>query len=195
MPESSSASFNDDSVLVASYKNVMAGNFPRRKDMKHLSRDSGMEGLGLGKITFNIPNKSDGYMTRVQWNINSAASFLGSAITFANGSLRVLKSGYYYLYSNLVYSQEWRNTTDEFIMFCHVVYSHSPMTETKYDIILMKNCNSLCMPYKASGDCIGSSHIESVFFLRKDEEVYIKVSDPKRLYEKERDNMFGLFRI
>ncbi|KAL3847902.1 hypothetical protein ACJMK2_018793 [Sinanodonta woodiana] len=146
-------------------------------------------------VLSSIRNKSDGYLTKIQWDINSAASFVGSAITFVNGSFRVLESGFYYLYSSLVYSQEYSNVTDELKMFRHVFYRHLPRTETKYDVIMMENCNSLCMPYSSRGRCVGSSRMESIFYLRREEEVYIKVSDPERLSKNERDNYFGLFSI
>ncbi|KAK3609234.1 hypothetical protein CHS0354_009347 [Potamilus streckersoni] len=152
---------------------------------------------GNTKIVGILPlasKNANQYMTKVMWNINSTASFLGSALTYINGSLRVLESAYYYIYSNLVYSQEWNNSTDAFRTFCQVLYRHTPMTETKYDTILMQSCNSMCLPSTVHAPCSGSSHMESVFFLRNEEEVYIRVSDPERLRESERNNMFGLFR-
>ncbi|KAK3583363.1 hypothetical protein CHS0354_038981 [Potamilus streckersoni] len=147
----------------------------------------------VGKLP-SVQNKSEEYMTNVRWDINSAASFLGSTFTFINGSISVLESDFYYIYSNLVYSQEWKNNTDDLRTFCHVLYQHTPLTEIKHDLILMKNCNSICKPYKASAHCMGSSYVGSVFFLRKGEEIYIKVSDPEMLHENGRDNIFGLFR-
>ncbi|KAK3609233.1 hypothetical protein CHS0354_009346 [Potamilus streckersoni] len=151
---------------------------------------------GNSKLVGILPiaqNKSDQYMVKVQWNMHSSASFTGSAL-YVNDSLQILESAFYYIYTNLVYRQEWKNNSEEFGTFCSVLYRHIPMTETKYDTILMQSCNSLCKPYSIHSKCVGYSHMESVFFLKNGDEVYIKVSDPERLDENERNNIFGLFR-
>ncbi|KAL3848060.1 hypothetical protein ACJMK2_018943 [Sinanodonta woodiana] len=140
-------------------------------------------------------NKSDQYMTKVQWNIHSSASFLGSTHSYVNGNFKIVESAFHYIYSNIVYSQEWRNNTQESGTFCHVLYRHIHMTETKYDTILMQSCNSLCKPSRVHTKCVGSSRMESVFYLKNGDEVYVKVSGPERLNENERNNIFGLFHM
>ncbi|KAK3609236.1 hypothetical protein CHS0354_009350 [Potamilus streckersoni] len=140
---------------------------------------------------YSVPNS---YLTILYWDKGSSLSFIGSDVGYRNGSLVIGRSAYYTVYSQIMFNQSLqRDDEDEFKTFVHLIYKHTDDTDHKYDLKLLENFKSLCQPKII--DCTGASHISSVFFLRKYDEINVRVNDLRRVISSPFGNFFGIFPV
>ncbi|KAK3609237.1 hypothetical protein CHS0354_009351 [Potamilus streckersoni] len=139
-------------------------------------------------------NIQESYLTILHWNKESILSFIGNDIEYRNGSLVIGRSAYYTVYSQIMFNQSLeRDDEDEFKTFVHLIYKHTDHTDPKYDLRLLESSKSLCQP--KSTYCTGSSYISSVFFLRKSDEITVRVNSPTRILPSPYGNFFGIYPV
>ncbi|KAL3847901.1 hypothetical protein ACJMK2_018792 [Sinanodonta woodiana] len=142
-------------------------------------------------LGYNAPNS---YATILYWDDHSSRSFIGNDVKYRNGSFVIGHSAFYTVYSQITFNQSLQqDDEDEFKTLVHMIYKHTDTTDHKYDLKLLESSKSLCKPKTRL--CTGSSHISSVFFFRTNDEITIRVNNPRRVIASPLGNFFGIFPV
>ncbi|XP_062581478.1 uncharacterized protein LOC134243254 [Saccostrea cucullata] len=141
------------------------------------------EDIGPG-TRFSVPH----------WIYDKDIAFL-SNMKYRHGRLVVPSDGYYYVYSQVSFVELYSgsNPATQSSSISHYLCRYNIIYPNGGEEILAKNAASKASNSKVVGEY--SSHIGALFKLRRDDEVYVKVSDLSLMVRDVRRNYFGIFKL
>lgn len=136
------------------------------------------------------------------WIHNADLGFT-SQVTYRHGRIVVKASGLYYVYSQISFLEVFdvdnrgvaiRNDYLESHSLSHYMYRYNLIYPNGGEEELMQNSITKCWGQnKAFGEY--SSYLGAVFYLRKGDEVFVKVSNLTLIVQNPKSNYFGLFKL
>ncbi|XP_022342039.2 uncharacterized protein LOC111135889 [Crassostrea virginica] len=128
------------------------------------------------------------------WIYNSDIAYI-SNMKYRHGRLVVPSDGYYYVYSQVAFREQYSGSNSgsqsdpisHYLCRYNIIYPHGG------EDILAQTTVSKTSNNRVVGEY--SSHLGALFQLRKDDEVYVKVSDLSLMVRDIKKNYFGIFRL
>lgn len=114
---------------------------------------------------------------------------------YRHGRLVVPCDGYYYVYSQVAFIELYSgsNAATQSSSISHYLCRYNIIYPNGGEEVLAQNTVSKSSNSKVVGEY--SSHLGALFKLRKDDEVYVKVSDLSLVVRDVRKNYFGIFKL
>lgn len=128
------------------------------------------------------------------WIYDRDIAFI-SNMKYQHGRLVVPSDGYYYVYSQVSFLELYSGSSggtradsvSHFLCRYNIIYPNGGEETLAQNTVSKSSNNQVVGEY--------SSHLGALFKLRKDDEVYVKVSDLSLMVRDVRKNYFGIFRL
>lgn len=145
-------------------------------------------------IFFSFETEKGTRFSVPHWIYDRDIAFI-SNMKYQHGRLVVPSDGYYYVYSQVsfleLYSRSSGGTqadsVSHFLCRYNIIYPNGGEETLAQNTVSKSSNNQVVGEY--------SSHLGALFKLRKDDEVYVKVSDLSLMVRDVRKNYFGIFRL
>lgn len=149
----------------------------------------------LGSLEHLEDNHEKGTRFSVpHWIYDRDIAFI-SNMKYQHGRLVVPSDGYYYVYSQVSFLELYSGSSggtradsvSHFLCRYNIIYPNGGEETLAQNTVSKSSNNQVVGEY--------SSHLGALFKLRKDDEVYVKVSDLSLMVRDVRKNYFGIFRL
>ncbi|XP_046543581.1 tumor necrosis factor ligand superfamily member 15-like isoform X2 [Haliotis rubra] len=157
---------------------------------------SGNSGKASAHVTLNstVPRPHDGDVQILSWRHDIDAAFLNEGITCQDGGLTVWKGGYYYVYSQIVYSGNGTQELD-YGRILHTVVKQKTSELAEAPTPLMRNLQST-PSIRRGRTAYTTSSLGATFYLEPNTRVMVKSSVPGNIdVSTPHSTYFGMFLI
>lgn len=145
-------------------------------------------------IFFSFETEKGTRFSVPHWIYDRDIAFI-SNMKYQHGRLVVPSDGYYYVYSQVSFIELYSGSSggtqadsiSHYLCRYNIIYPHGGEETLAQNTVSKSSNNQVVGEY--------SSHLGALFKLRKDDEVYVKVSDLSLMVRDVRKNYFGIFRL
>lgn len=145
-------------------------------------------------IFFSFETEKGTRFSVPHWIYDRDIAFI-SNMKYQHGRLVVPSDGYYYVYSQVSFLELYSGSSggtradsvSHFLCRYNIIYPNGGEETLAQNTVSKSSNNQVVGEY--------SSHLGALFKLRKDDEVYVKVSDLSLMVRDVRKNYFGIFRL
>ncbi|KAK3590795.1 hypothetical protein CHS0354_038733 [Potamilus streckersoni] len=125
----------------------------------------------------------------LKWNESSHLSNI-NGVVYNNGKLYVKTSGFYYIYSQIIYQDHGDSQTENNIGLHHSVHKEYNGDDNSRGKLL-ESTQSRCQIVGDRGN--KTSFLGAVFYLKKEEQIHVRVSHPHKIILSQNANYFGMY--